>query len=348
MNIFISLKLFLDSSARQNYSKFMDILVLKSYYENKGADSGETENAMAALRSFQEYMNHRGGSLESCSVGEMKSWIKELTDRGEDKPATLLALTRASYLAGNRKVYIYFTQIVERPEIIGNIKKHMESVLGDKVAESIFAGLPIPAPGAPPEEAWKWTGELIRNMEKTLTDEECRMALTANAHGMKPEHFAKETGYFHNSPDLENWLEESHRRAVATLQEHADTGKVWFEQIITPQVVEFVKADREILGGVLEGNKIYWTKIPYDTPAFLAEKDTAKKRYYACHCPMAREVLLTTNSSIPRKWCNCTSGFVAQRFSAIFGETVQVDLLESVLGGDNRCRFAIHVPERFR
>lgn len=321
----------------------MDILVLKNYYSKRGLSEKETESAVLALGNFQ----NKGVAIENCTVSQIKSYIQELIEAGENAPADLLALARAAYLCNNREVYIYFTQIVERDSIISNLKEHMVNVLGEEKTESLFSGLRPPVPGAPPEDAFSYTRELLTRMDKTLSQQECSRALTANAHGIPPRAFTAEVEKFKASENLKAYLEDAHRRSVATLQDHADSGEVWFEQIITQPVVDFVKSDREILGGVLKEGKIYWTKIPYDVEAWLSESDEGKKRYYACHCPMAREVLLQKEESIPKMWCNCTSGFVQQRFKAIFGEDVQVDCLESVLDGDKRCRFAIHVPERF-
>ncbi|MBB6482004.1 DUF6144 family protein [Spirochaeta isovalerica] len=325
----------------------MDTLVIKDYYEKAGHSKEDGIKAVSVVDSFQNRSSGEIASLGKCSVKEMKSYIAALTDQGKCDTFSLLALARAAYLSGNRELYIYFTQILERENIISNLRSHMETVLGVDIAGQIFDSLTNPATGAPPEEAVQWTQNLIDKMDETLSDEECRTALTANAHGIPPEAFTNEAELFNKAPGLEAYLADAHKRSVATLQEHADTGKVWFEQIITQPVVDFVASHKEVLGGVLEESKIYWTKIPYDTVAWLNEKESDKKRYYACHCPMAREVLLHEGETIPGKWCNCTAGFVQQRFNAIFGETVKVDLLESVLAGDERCRFAINVPEKF-
>lgn len=325
----------------------MDILVLNNYYSEKGFTEKETALAVQALSDFQQWISGCRSSLEECSVDEMKKYIGHLSDRSELNGEILLALARSAYLAANREVYIYFTQIIERDSIIANLRTHMDSVLGSEKTCRIFNSINVPESGAPPETAVGFTQKLMENLEKELSAEERRKALTANAHGIPSEAFAREAALFRESESLERYLSDFHRRSVETLQKHSDSGKVWFEQIITQPVVDLVKENREILGGVLDRGKILWTKIPYDAQAWLLEKDRDKRRYYACHCPMAREVLNIQGERIPRDWCNCTSGYIQQRFNAIFGEKVQVDLLETVLDGDDRCRFAIHVPQKF-
>lgn len=325
----------------------MNISVLKKYYAENGFSEYETEIAASALFSFNEYISRRKSAIELCSVNEMKRYLSLLIQKRENTQKNLLALARSAYLAENNEVYIYFTSIIERETIIKNIRENTEKTIGKGRTDAIFDSIIPPVSGAPPETAYSFTRELVETMERTLPTDECRDALTANAHGIPKEAFQKEKDFFNESTNLQTYLEDSHKRIIKTLQEHADSGKVWFEQKITQTVVDYVKSHKEVLGGVLKEGKIYWTKIPYDTEAWLAEKDPRMKRYFACHCPMAREVLADAEERIPRAWCNCTSGFVKQRFNAIFEEDVQVDLLETVLDNQDRCRFAIHVPPQY-
>jgi len=325
----------------------MNTLVLKSYYDKRGISRSETEIAVSALKECIIFLTEHNRTIENCSVAMMKEYIKLLIKNNENSSENLLALARSCYLAENREVYIYFTQIVERENIIENLRSHIEETIGKGKSDSIFETLTSPANGASPEAAYGYTKQLVEKLESELSADECRKALTANAHGIPPEAFQAEVEYFANATDLVSYLDNAHKRSVRTLQEHSDSGKVWFEQIITQPVVNYVKENKEVLGGILEDGKILWTKIPYDVEKWLFEKDPSIKRYYACHCPMAREILKNSDEKMPRSWCNCTSGYIQQRFNAIFRQKVQVDLLETVLDGDDRCRFAVHVPEEF-
>jgi len=44
-------------------------------------------------------------------------------------------------------------------------------------------------------------------------------------------------------------------------------------------------------------------------------------------------------------FCYCSGGFEKVHFDVIFDEPVEVELLESVLKGDMRCRFANKIPQ---
>jgi len=69
------------------------------------------------------------------------------------------------------------------------------------------------------------------------------------------------------------------------------------------------------------------------------------KRYYMCHCPLARASILSGEPEISPTWCYCSGGYEKLKFDVIFGEPVEVEVLESALVGDPRCRFAVEIPE---
>jgi len=49
--------------------------------------------------------------------------------------------------------------------------------------------------------------------------------------------------------------------------------QIWYEQEITPEVLDFAKSNQEIQSGVRVGNKIYVTKIPFAPKQYLSERD---------------------------------------------------------------------------
>ena len=274
----------------------------------------------------------------------MKEYLRELEAEGDGDPAVLAELAGAAGRAGNSGLYLYLSLITGRDSIIENIRAHMRGVLGDALTDQIFSGIVRPGVFEPPERAWAFAGELAGRLEAAVDAGTAKEALKANAHGIPAGVFAPEAERFRSAGSLQSYLEDSHRRAVRILQQHADSGQIWFEQRITQPVVDYVASNQEILGGVLRDGRICWTKIPYDPDAWLKECDPARRRYLACHCPLARGSLNQPGGKVPGIWCNCTAGFLKTRFDAVFGRGVEVELLESVLGGSDRCRFAIHPP----
>jgi hypothetical protein len=71
-----------------------------------------------------------------------------------------------------------------------------------------------------------------------------------------------------------------------------------------------------------------------------------KKRYFACHCPLARAAFATGEPDIPLDWCYCSGGYHKLMFDVLFETSTEVEVLESVLAGDDRCRFRVRIPNR--
>jgi len=61
------------------------------------------------------------------------------------------------------------------------------------------------------------------------------------------------------------------------------------------------------------------------------------KRYHACHCTLARVTILTGEPEINPEWCYCSAGYGKTPYEVVFGEEVEVEMLENALAGDPRC-----------
>ena len=331
----------------------MDIIVLKSYYQKRGFTPERTAEAEESYIAFSYYLSTQDAAIETVSSDLIERYLEERRAAGTDTQDHLLDLARICYLAGNQQGYITLLQYLERAEILENLKTQIAEALGDEIRDAVFFSESPLTPGAPLEAAVSHTRSIVRGLiAKTPDRESCRKALTGNAHGIPASSFDGEKEALAAAGSLKEYLYSYHQRMTVVLAQHAKDGTVWFEQRITEAVVDYVSSDPEVLGGVIEGDSIMITKIPYDPDGWLREPDPRRRRYLYCHCPMARELLNPSRAAeseepIPGIWCACSAGFNRLRFLAIFGEEVDAFVTESVLIGDDRCRFAIKIPERY-
>ena len=326
----------------------MNSEILYEYYINRGFEDSKAKSAVQEILNLEMNLNEYNKTLINADISDIKRYVAILIDIGKNEADVLLALARYFYLIDRKDIYIYFTSIFGSSGVVENIKDRIVKFEGNTRADIIFKDLLIPELGAPLEEMPEFTKSFINGMENCLDIEKCRKYLAGNNHGIPRDSFLDEKKLYENSESLDQYLEDKHKRIIDVLQKHCDERKIWFEQIITQDVVNFVKSNQEILSAVRKDNKLYVTKIPYDTVNFLRESDENMKKYFLCHCPFIRESFrgkeAVNKSEISGNWCYCSAGFEKFPFEVIFDTELEVELLESPLLGDERCRFAIKLP----
>ena len=203
----------------------------------------------------------------------------------------------------------------------------------------------MPPLGSPQDSYPKLTKMVLDRMEAELPAGTCREVLTWNYHNVPVEAFKDSKERFEKAASIDEYLKGEHKRLIKELEDCMREGRLWFEQEITPEVVEFVSGNQEICTGLRRGDRVYLTKIPYAPRQFLEEKDPTMRKYYACHCQLVRTALRDGKPRIPATFCYCSAGFEKLHFDVIFEQPVEVELLETPLKGDGRCRFAIRIPK---
>jgi hypothetical protein len=318
---------------------------LREFYRERSLTEEDAETAIKAVREFVEYLGTRGGSLESVSVDDIREYVSLLISEDRNSMERLVAVARYCYLEKKHDVYIYFTSILGGRSVLPSISERIAQIAGEEKRDAIFEGLEAPPLGSPPEEFPKVTCLLMERLGTELDQGTCRRVLAGNHHRIPVEAFEKHKGWYREAGSIDLFLKKMHEEAIAELEEYLREDKIWYEQEITPEVVEHVRGNQEVLSGVRVGDRIYMTKFPYAPREYLMETDPLKKRYYMCHCPLARASILTGGSEVSPEWCYCSGGYGKLKFDVIFDRETEVEVHETVLGGDTRCRFTVKIPE---
>jgi hypothetical protein len=317
--------------------------------KKRGMDSHKIEVYVKAVGKAVKYFEENGIDFSEDSVLHYKKYVSHLIHRNENSYENLMAIGRYSYLLDLKKVWIYFASILGGHTVFPSIKKRLEEITGEKMSDKIFNKINMPSLGSSPDTYPDATKQLMNKLKKQLKPEEYRIVLAGNHHRIPAQSFLMHKEWLKEmNGDINNWLKRIHDFAVADLEHHLKEDKVWYEQIITKEIVEYVKNNQEILSGIRKGDWIYNTKFPYAPEKYLDEKDPLLKRYHMCHCPLAREAILTDISKIPMDWCYCSAGYSKFRYDIAFDEETEVELLESVFSGSDKCRFRTKIPEKWR
>lgn len=305
----------------------------------------EISFAVEAARKFDDYLKEKNVAFETASLDWLREYISLLIDRKSNSMDRLLGIARYCSFTKKNDFYVYFTSILNGRDILPLIGETLAKAAGKKVQNRVFDGFELPPLGSPPDDYPKLTKMIVERLQTELPVAMCRKVLAGNYHEIPAESFKEKKKRFEKADSVDQYLKGEHKELVAELATFMKEGRIWYEQQITPEVVEFVRNNQEICTGVRQGNKIYVTKIPYSPREYLKERDPDLRRYYACHCPLARTAIRDGKPVIPSLFCYCSGGFEKFAFDNVFGEPTEVELLESALKGDQRCRFAITIPK---
>ena len=86
-------------------------------------------------------------------------------------------------------------------------------------------------------------------------------------------------------------------------------------------------------------NKISSKDVTYE----LINKNTIFVEYQRCFCGQVK----ATKATFPNKtYCQCSAEFNRQYFSSAFNKPVKVELVESIISGDDSCQFKIFFEKK--
>ena len=298
-----------------------------------------------AVRNFEEYLT--GGrverSVEEAVEEDVEEYVRFLADKGQVTEERLIALFRYARFAKNRKVEIAILKLLDGVSVLDQLSETVRQLLGDAKHEAVFDGVELPKLGDSSDGWHVITQKFMSQLEANVDRATCEDILLTGPHAGPPEWYEEERQAYLRSKDIDEFLKTRHKMAVDALRKHMDEGTLFFNQEIDQDVVDFVRSNQEIMGGVRDGEVIHETKIPFMAREYLRETDETMKRYYYCHCPWVREAI-RTGCRISPTFCYCSAGYHKKPWEVILGKPLKAEVLSSVLKGDDICRFAIHIP----
>ncbi|MBN2851640.1 MAG: hypothetical protein JXQ23_02755 [Clostridia bacterium] len=316
--------------------------ILIDLYRKRGFSEEKTSDAINQVFQLEVFLSHNALTLTTAEEKDIEEYVDLLIVEKKNNLETILALARYFYVINRQNIYIYFTKLLGGLGVLENIESRVKEFQGEQIRHRIFDDFLKPPLGTKKEDIPEYTKVLMKKLEANLDEKSYCKILAGNNHLVPREAMEAEKKLYEKSESLDTYLKERHQRKVAELQEYCDQKKVWYEQVITQEVVDFVKKNQEILSATRQGDILYVTKIPYEPDKYIKEEDQIMKRYYACHCTFAREAILK-NDDVPYRWCYCSGGFAKFPFEVILDRELDVTVLKSALKGDDICRFAIKI-----
>lgn len=317
----------------------------RKHLNGRGLSAETIDFSVTAVKELEKYLKKNRKTFNAANRDVLKGYVSSLIEAGSNSLERLVALARYCGFARKNDCLIYLVSLFGARNVLPDIGERLATIAGNETRNIVFEGFELPPLGSPQEAYPSLTKMIMDRMEAELPVETCKKVLTWNYHKVPIETFKDKKERFQRATSIDVYLREEHRRIVEELEGCMKEGRIWYEQEITQEVLQFVKDNQEICTGVRRGDRIYVTKIPFAPMQYLKEKDPTMKRYYACHCQLARTAIRDGEPKISRNFCYCSAGYEKLRFDAIFAEPVEVEILESALDGDERCRFANKIPK---
>ena len=168
--------------------------------------------------------------------------------------------------------------------------------------------------GDDPDKLAAWTGAAMARLAEQVPDPEDRQRIMLDRACVFTEEFGDE-------------------RILKLRKLYAETGAV-------EAVLAAMREDRERFGQpYLENGKIIEVRRPRDPAAYAKATNAYERQMAACFCPLIR----ATRKRIPLEYCCCSAGWYRGIYRGIFGRPVSVKVEQSLLNGDDRCRFSIRI-----
>jgi len=219
---------------------------------------------------------------------------------------------------------------------LAKFSRCLDEVAGDQIRRQVMEGSEALSTESSSQEIIGWTKNAMERFESLVDEDERKQIMTGCA-----------------CPYPKSALREV-KKAYQTTR---DIGLVHrmlqqqFESFLTDTLGLGDELKEEIvkwgwgLAGIKKEHTIIATKIPKSSNlvAYMQETDREKKRQEYCHCPRVRAAL-NTSDTIPTTYCYCGAGYYRGIWEEILQQAVTVEVLESVLKGDEVCRIAIHLP----
>jgi hypothetical protein len=318
----------------------------RKFLQDRNLSHHEIKQHLSVVEQFESFLSRPLviDSPQPPTIDETRAFVSLLANENTDTFENLLALLRYGRFAHNRDVYLAILELLDGGEVMNNLYKKLAETLSEQLRDEIFEGIKRPTWGTPNTEK-PYLMQIALNRVVNLTDTQtCRQILSGCLRDLPEEPYLKDKLLYSEYSNLDEFLIRKRQDFISSLEQIKKEGELFFNQEITDEVIDFVRENPEISQGVRRGDVLYVTKIPYMTKEYLTETNEVMKRYYYCHCPWARESLINDDVHVPEIFCQCSAGFHKKAWEVIFDQPLKADVLESVLKGDQQCRFAIHLP----
>jgi hypothetical protein len=317
------------------------------YLKKIGCSDNSIRFTIKVISEFECYLKDQHIEFETLNQSEIERYLEYLIDQNQDELDRLIALARYGRHHHQIPLFTVMLSLLDGGEVMGNFHKALKDNIGEETTERIFEGIELPTWGTDNRKKAIAMGTVMKRLEAMVEKRQWEPILLQCLRDLPDAMYSKQVHLYEQCLDIEEYLDKREEQFLDEMRRLNESGQLYFGQPITNSVLSFLENNDLISRGVIKNGKLHIVKIPYMTDAWLHAQSEDEKRYLYCHCPWARESI-KSNSGIQlvsSQFCACSAGFIKKPFELIYKQPLQVDILQSILNGDDVCEFAIHLPK---
>lgn len=316
--------------------------MLRKYLKSRKTKESTIDEYVIYVREIDGFLLKEKSSLgiDKSYLKDIQAFLKQWKPDKKEKQVFLYALKSYGLATGNRNMITNVNRLLGKGPWLDRFEETLDEFVGEELRRKIIeAGGPIKQSASTAKKA-VWTKCMMDYLEANVDEKTCKKILTSNLHFKSPKSpsFRKLKRMYEKTGNIDDVLKHLHEKWKKM------TGDRYGYD--SPEY-KYVEADLTIEAGKREGNIVYVSKIPYQIKGFLEAEDGKAKRYHYCHCGWVRDsIKKSEKEQVSPTFCICSGGWHKVPFEGIFEQSLEVDVVKSVLKGDEICTFAIHLPEK--
>jgi hypothetical protein len=219
---------------------------------------------------------------------------------------------------------------------LGKLSTHLDEIAGEQIRKQVLQGSEALTSESLRETVIDWTKGAMERLDLLVGEADCRAIMAGCACQYPTDALQEMRKAYQETGDISLVHDMLQGQFESFLREtlHLDDGLV-------AAIVERGWGS----AGVRRGSTVIATKMPKSgfLLEYMRETDLARKRALYCHCPRVRDAL-SSSVAISATYCYCGAGFYKGIWEEILQQPVEVELSETVLQGDEACKFVVYLP----
>jgi len=204
------------------------------------------------------------------------------------------------------------------PVWLDRLAAGLDRYAGESLRREVMAGSDVLSLDTSVPDRLAWIGGAMERLDAAVEDETARARIMFGCAHVFPQmtidQVRAEYERIGNVPDLLRWMREDPGWQGAAFESDSDDPSV-----------------------------LYVEKITANPEAYEAATTDVEKRAARCHCPFVRDAIRKSEKISPT-FCGCGAGWFVRFWEGVIRKPVHVEVVKSVLQGDDCCRFAIRLP----